>query len=124
MPCHDINGIVLPCPSARNTEISPGMSESRSRMSPPLMIYYPKRKLLQQILTKHRILKSIGKKSPAKGGQNKYVSSKNRAENDQAMKKDKITGNGYTMENQSFKQLVKKRNPRYKMQGRNFFSVL
>lgn len=40
------------------------------------------------------------------------------------MKKDKITGNGYTMENQSFKQLVKKRNPRYKMQGRKYFSVL
>lgn len=40
------------------------------------------------------------------------------------MKKDKITGNGYTMENQSFKQLVKKRNPRYKMQGKKYFSVL
>lgn len=33
MPCHDIIGIVLPCPSARNTEISPGMSESRSRIT-------------------------------------------------------------------------------------------
>lgn len=40
------------------------------------------------------------------------------------MKNDKITGNGYTMENQSFKQLVRKRNPRYKMPSRKFFSVL
>lgn len=33
------------------------------------------------------------------------------------MKKDKITGNGYTMENQSFKQLVKKLNPRCKIEN-------
>lgn len=37
-------------------------------------------------------------------------------------KRRKNTGNGYTMEN--FKQLVKKLNPRYKMPGRKYFSVL
>lgn len=40
------------------------------------------------------------------------------------MKKEKITDNGYMVENQSFKQLVEKLNPRYKLPGRKYFSVL